>query len=83
MGSVEAAIPCDDWPLRRTLQWNELMRPKAKERGTERLWSGCESGVGAGTLCSIESSPYQVFSRFCVYGFVVQPSPGPCGLFSQ
>lgn len=27
----------------------------------------------AGMLCAIESSPHQVFSRFCASGFVVQP----------
>lgn len=64
-GSVEAAVPCDDgWP-RRTSEWNEP-GPKAKEWGAERPWSGWESRAGAGTLGSIESSPHQVFPRFCV-----------------
>ena len=53
---------------------------RAKEWGTERPWSGWESRADARTLCSIESSPHQVFSGFCAYGFVVQPSPGPWGL---
>lgn len=82
MGSVKAAVPCDDLPPRRTSTWNEPGH-KAKEWGTERPWSGWESGAGAGTLCSIESSPHQVLSRFRAHGFVVRPSPGPCSLFAQ
>lgn len=66
MGSVEAAIPCDDWPLRRTLQWNEL-GPKAKERGTERLWSGWESGAGAETLFNRELSIAGFFQILCLW----------------
>lgn len=61
---MEAAVPCDDGRPRRTSEWNEP-GPKAKEWGTERPWSGRESRAGAGTLCSIESSPHGVFPRFC------------------
>lgn len=64
VGSVDAAVPCDDWQPRRTSGWNEP-GPKAKEWGTERPWSGWESRASAGTLCSIESSPHQVSSRPC------------------
>lgn len=65
MGSVEAAIPCDDWPLRRTLKWNEP-GPKAKEWGTERPWSGWESGAGAGTLFNRELSIPGFFQILCL-----------------
>lgn len=62
---MKAAVPCDDRQPRRTPECTEL-GPKAKEWGTERLWSGLESRACTGTLFNRELSTPGFFQILCL-----------------